>query len=179
MQLRVEFSVTCELTDSEGTKEGQGECCPDHFIILSATWVKTSRTWLMSQSIPTGYILPPGNPRRLAKKTFPGGRDLTFESCPGAGNSTRTEILWKIKVKLQKIAWIKFLQVKTKNKLNFCSFSRFTCFLNGIFPGIWVNFLVLLSHIPYKKYEELPLACLYLRFSLGYGYPYLLLYKRL
>ena len=26
-------------------------------------------------------------------------------------------------------------------------------------------FLVLLSHIPYKKSEELPLACLYLKFS--------------
>ena len=43
---------------------------------------------LMSQSIPTGYI-PPGNPRGLAQKHCPGGRDLTFESYPGAGNSTR------------------------------------------------------------------------------------------
>ena len=41
------------------------------------------------------------------------------------------------------------------------------------------NFLVLLSHIPYKKSEELPMACLYLKFSLGYVYPHLLLYKRL
>ena len=55
---------------------------------------------LMSQSIPTGYI-PPGNPQGLAQKTCPGGRDLTFENCP-AGNSTRTGILRKIKVKLQK-----------------------------------------------------------------------------
>ena len=52
----------------------------------------------MSQSIPTGYI-PPGNPRGLAQKDCPGGRDLTFESCPGAGNSTRAGILWKLKVK--------------------------------------------------------------------------------
>ena len=52
----------------------------------------------MSQSIPTGYI-PPGNPRGLAQKHCPGGRDLTFESCPGAGNSTRAGILWKFKVK--------------------------------------------------------------------------------
>ena len=56
---------------------------------------------VVSQSIPTGYI-PPGNPRGLAQKTCPGGRDLTFESCPGAGNSTRTRILWKMKVKRQK-----------------------------------------------------------------------------
>ena len=31
-----------------------------------------------------------------------------------------------------------------KIKLNFLPFSRFTCFLNGIFPGLWVNYLVLL-----------------------------------
>ena len=35
------------------------------------------------------------------------------------------------------------------------------CFFNGIFPGLWVNFLVQLSHIPYKKSEELPLTCLF------------------
>ena len=28
-----------------------------------------------------------------------------------------------------------------------------------------------------QKTEELPLACLFLKFSLGYGYPHLLLYK--
>ena len=55
---------------------------------------------LMSQSIPTGYI-PPGNPRGLAQK-LARGRDLAFESCPGAGNSTRSGILWKMKLKLQK-----------------------------------------------------------------------------
>ena len=53
---------------------------------------------LLSQSIPTWYI-PPGNPRGLAQKDCPGVRDLTFESCPGAGNSTRTGILWKLKLK--------------------------------------------------------------------------------
>ena len=52
----------------------------------------------MSQSIPTGYI-PLGNPWGLAQKHCPGGQDLTFESCPGAGNSTGVGILWKFKVK--------------------------------------------------------------------------------
>ena len=42
---------------------------------------------------------PPSNPRGLAQKDCPGGRDLTFESCLGAGNSTRVGILWKLKVK--------------------------------------------------------------------------------
>ena len=44
---------------------------------------------------------PQGNPRGLAQK-LARGRDLTFKSCPGAGNSTRAGILWKMKVKLQK-----------------------------------------------------------------------------
>ena len=56
---------------------------------------------LISQSIPTGYI-PPGNPWGLAEETFPGGRDLTFENCPGAENSTRTGTLLQMKVKLKK-----------------------------------------------------------------------------
>ena len=136
------------------------------------------------------YPPPPGNQRELAQNTCRGMGDLTFESCPGARNSTRTGILWKMKVKLQKkkkkIAWSKFLQVKTKEQAEFLAFFEVYAFLNGIYPGLWVNFLVLLwvnflvllSHIPYKK-SELPLACLYLKFSLGYDYPHLLLYKRL
>ena len=52
----------------------------------------------MSQSIPTGYISP-GQPPGISSKIFLGGRDLIFESCPGAGNSTRAGILWKFKVK--------------------------------------------------------------------------------
>ena len=81
-------------------------------------------------------------------------------------------------MKLQKNSVDQIFTGENQNKLNFLSFSRFMCFVNGIFPGLWVNYLVLLSHIPYKKSEELPLACLYLKFSLGYGYPHLLLYKR-
>ena len=44
-------------------------------------------------SVSSNWVHPPGNPWGLAQKTCPGGRDLTFESCPGAGNSTRTGIL--------------------------------------------------------------------------------------
>ena len=66
-------------------------------------------------------------------------------------------MLWKTKVKLQKNSVDQiFTGENKKNKLNFLSFSRFTGFLNGIFPGLWVSLLVLLSHIPYKKSEELP-----------------------
>ena len=48
---------------------------------------------VMYQSIPTGYIPPSSNPQGFAQKNCPGGRDLTFESCPGAANSTRAGIL--------------------------------------------------------------------------------------
>ena len=58
----------------------------------------------MSQSIPIGYI-PPGNPPGFAQKNYLGGRDLTFESCPGAGNSTRTRILWKVQTMLNAISF--------------------------------------------------------------------------
>ena len=61
---------------------------------------------------------------------------------------------------------------ENKKQAEFFTFFEVYVFLNGIFPGLWVNFLVLLSHIPYKKSEELPLACLCLKFSLGYGYPF-------
>ena len=50
-------------------------------------------------SVNSDWVHPPGNSRGLAQKHCPGGRDLTFESCPGAGNSTRAGILWKFKVK--------------------------------------------------------------------------------
>ena len=46
-------------------------------------------------SVNSNWVHPPG----ISSKTLPGGRDLTFESCPGAGNSTREGILWKFKVK--------------------------------------------------------------------------------
>ena len=69
----------------------------------------------MSQSIPTGYILP-GIPRGLAQKTCLGGRDLTFESWPGAWNSTRTGILWKMKVKLPNNSVEQILTGENKKK---------------------------------------------------------------
>ena len=50
-------------------------------------------------SVNSNWVHPPGNPRGLAQKHCPGGRDLTFESCPEAGNSIRAGILWKFKVK--------------------------------------------------------------------------------
>ena len=82
-------------------------------------------------------------------------------------------------MELQKNSVYQIFTGENKNKLNFLPFLRFMCFVNKIFPGLWINYLVLLSHIPYKKSEELPLACLYFKFSLGYGYLHLLLYKRL
>ena len=109
---------------------------------------------IMFQSIPTGYI-PPGNPRGLAQKTCPGGWDLIFESCPGAGNSTRAGIMWKMELNLQKNSVDQIFtgenKKKQKKQVEFLTFFEVYVFFQWNFPGLWVNFLVLLSHIPYKK----------------------------
>ena len=46
---------------------------------------------------------PLGNPRGFAQKKLFRGWDLTFKSCPGAGNSTRAGILWKVQTMLNAI----------------------------------------------------------------------------
>ena len=128
----------------------------------------------MSQLIPTGYM-PSGNPWGLAQKTCRRGQDLTFESCKGAENSTKAGILWKIKLKLQKIAWIKFLQVKTKKKqVEFFTFFEVycMCFFNSlIFPGLWV-ILWFYCHTYLTKNLRSCRWLVYLKFTLGYSYPH-------
>ena len=84
-----------------------------------------------------------------------------------------------MKVKLQKNSVDQIFTGENKKQAEFLTFFEVYVFSQWNFPDLWVNFLVLLSHVPYKKSEEFPLACLYLKFSLGYGYPHLLLYKRL
>ena len=68
----------------------------------------------------TGNI--PGNPWGVAQKTSPGGRDLTFESCLGARNSTRAGILWKMKLKLKKNSVDQIFTDENKKKLEFLTF---------------------------------------------------------
>ena len=48
-----------------------------------------------------------------------------------------------------------------KKQVEFLTFFKVYVFSQWTFPGLLVNFLVLLSHIPYKKSEELPLGCLF------------------
>ena len=80
----------------------------------------------------------------------------------------------------KKIAWIKFLQVKTKKQPEFLTFFEVYLFSQWNFSWSMGQFFgSAITHTLQKKSEELPLACLHLKFSLGYGYPHLLLYKRL
>ena len=53
-------------------------------------------------SVNSNCVHPPGQPREFAQN-LPGGRDLTFESCLGDGNSTRAGILWKVQTMLSAI----------------------------------------------------------------------------
>ena len=71
----------------------------------------------MSQSIPAGYTPLWATPGILSKN-LPGGRDLTFENCPGARNWTRTGILWKMKVKRKKSSVDQIFTGENKNKPN-------------------------------------------------------------
>ena len=81
--------------------------------------IKVSKSYV---SVNSNWVHPPGNPRGLAQKTCPGGRDLTFEICPGAGNSTKTGILWKIKVKLQKNSVDQIFTDESKKQAEFLTF---------------------------------------------------------
>ena len=47
-------------------------------------------------SVNSTWVYPPGQPPGIRSNNCPGVRDLTFESCPGAGNLTRAGILWKV-----------------------------------------------------------------------------------
>ena len=87
--------------------------------IFTGLHAKTRQVYI---SFNSNWVHPPGNPRGLAQKTCPGGRDLTFESCPGAGNSTRTEILWKMKVKLQKNSVDQIFTGENKKQAEFHTF---------------------------------------------------------
>ena len=129
-------------------------------------------TLLFYVLVNSNWVHPSGNPLGLAQKTCPGGQDLTFESCPGTGNSTRTGILRKMKVKFQKNSVDQIFTGVNEKKVNFLGL--------GVFPGLWVNFLVLLSitHTLQKIWGVVPGLFMFEVFT-GLGYPHLLLYKRL
>ena len=112
-------------------------------------------------SVNSNWVNPPGNPRGLAQKTCPGGRDLTFKSSPKAGNSTRAWILWKMEVKLKKIAWIKFLQVKTGKQVEFLTSFKVYVFSQWNFASSIGQFFGPAVTCTSQKFEELPLACLF------------------
>ena len=83
-------------------------------------------------SVNSIWVHSPGQPPEISSKNLPGCRDLTFESCPGAWNSTMTGSLWKMKVKLQKNSVDQIFTGENKKEAEFLNFSRFTCFLSGI-----------------------------------------------
>ena len=118
----------------------------------------------MSESIPTGYI-----PRGLAQKTCPGRRDLTFESCPGAGNSTRAAILWKMNLKRQKNNVDQIFtgeNTKTKQKqVEFLTFFEVYVFFQWNFSWSMGQFFGSTVTHTLQKSEELPLACLFEAFT--------------
>ena len=114
----------------------------------------------MSQSIPTRYIS-----RGLAQKNCPGGSGFDFRKLPRAGNSTRAGITWKMKLKLQKIAWIKLLQVKRQQQKETSRildlFRGLRVFSMEFFLGYGSMFCFYCYTYLTKKSEKLSLACLF------------------
>ena len=118
----------------------------------------------MSQSIPTGYT-PPRQSLGISSKTCPGGRDLTFRSCPRGGggrefdkgrdfvkNESETskncldQIFTGKKTQKKQVEFLTIFEVCVFSQRNFASSI-----------GRQTNFG---SSYTLQKSEELPLACL-------------------
>ena len=86
--------------------------------------------WKLSRyvSVNSNWVHPPGQPPEISSKNLPGGRDLAFESCPETGIRQGSGFCGKWNRNFKRIAWIKFLRVKTK-KYNFWPFKRFTLYV--------------------------------------------------
>ena len=117
-------------------------------------------------SVNSNWVHPPGNPRGLAQKTCPGGRHLTFESCQGAGNSTRAGILWKMKLKLPKNSGE---QIKKTSRI-FDLFRGLRVFSIEFFL-VYESIFWFCCHTYLTKNLRSCPWLVYLKFSLGYGYP--------
>ena len=70
--------------------------------------------WVTSQSIRTGYI-PRGQSPGISSKNLPGGSGFDFRKLPGGREFDKGRDYVENEIEtFKKIAWIKFLQVKTK-----------------------------------------------------------------
>ena len=90
---------------------------------------------------------------------------MAFESCPGAGNSTRAGILWKMKLKLQKNSVDQIFtgeNTKTQKKqVEFLTFLEVYVFFQYNFSWSMSQFFGSTVTHTLQKSEELPLACLF------------------
>ena len=101
-------------------------------------------------SVNSNWVHAPGQPPGISSKNLPMGQHLTFESCPGAGNSTKAGILWKMKLKLQKIAWIKFLWRAISSKILSSFLQYFIYFFDALyFYKTIFYFMILLKFLKY------------------------------
>ena len=80
------------------TKLGLATSKSDKILRIRQSCKNLSKLYILllnNVSVNSNLVPLPGNPRELLQKTCSGSRDLNFESCPGAGNSTRTVICGK------------------------------------------------------------------------------------
>ena len=105
---------------------------------------------VIAQSIPTGYI-PPGQPPGISSKNCPGDQDLTFESCPGGGN-TRVNTFQDVRERARRardwIAWKRDFEQTQQELEQILGFSLFTLLLWFVTHGV----LLFTDEILYDKF---------------------------
>ena len=91
----------------------------------------------------------------------------------GPGIRQETGFCGKLKLNFKTIVWItSFTGENKKNQAEFLTFFEVYVLSQWNFSWSIGQFFGICYYIPYKKSEELPLACLYLMLSLGYSYPH-------
>ena len=130
----------------------------------------SSQTWklkscFMSQSIPTGYILPRATPVDSLKKIAPGVGIWLLKVARGPeirqGLGFCGKWNWNFIKNMRGSNFYRWKQKKTSRIFDLFKVYTVRVFSVKIFLVYGSIFLVLLSQIPYKKSEELPLACLF------------------
>ena len=77
-----------------------GACSYRYLLMLVNSWKACSSIVsckVIHVSVNSNWVHtpPPRATHGISSKKLPGGRELTFQSCPGAENSIRAGILWK------------------------------------------------------------------------------------
>ena len=113
-------------------------------------------------SVNSNWVQLPGQPPEISSKSLPGGSVFDFRKLAGGREFDKGRDYVENEIETSKYSVDQIFTDENKKKTSriFDLFRGLRVFFNRIFPGLWVNFLVLLSYLT-KQSEELPLACLF------------------